>query len=113
MHWTTHNLLNLEMAIREAFVPKKHLVSIVFDMEKTYDRTRWYGTFNYLFDTGLKGNFLVFIKNFPQTRIFQIHIDSILQIILINRKASLKEVSWTYYYSSAKLMVMSQTFLHM
>ncbi|GBN24598.1 hypothetical protein AVEN_220058-1 [Araneus ventricosus] len=36
---TIDNLLKLETAIREAFVRKKHLVSIFFDIEKAYDRT--------------------------------------------------------------------------
>ncbi|GBL73034.1 putative RNA-directed DNA polymerase from transposon X-element [Araneus ventricosus] len=42
---TLDNILRLETSIREAFVSKKHLVSIMFDMEKAYDRTwsSWYG----------------------------------------------------------------------
>ncbi|GBN82099.1 putative RNA-directed DNA polymerase from transposon X-element [Araneus ventricosus] len=36
---TIDNILLLENSIREAFVSKKHLVSILFDMEKAYDKT--------------------------------------------------------------------------
>ncbi|GBM45301.1 hypothetical protein AVEN_54371-1 [Araneus ventricosus] len=42
MRNTMDNLLKLETAIREAFVRKKHLVSIYFVIEKAYDRTRRY-----------------------------------------------------------------------
>ncbi|GBL82825.1 hypothetical protein AVEN_106351-1 [Araneus ventricosus] len=59
---TIDNLLKLETAIREAFVRKKHLVSILFDMEKAYDRTWRYGILKDLFDIGLKGNLPLFIK---------------------------------------------------
>ncbi|GBM11505.1 putative RNA-directed DNA polymerase from transposon X-element [Araneus ventricosus] len=75
---TIDNLLKLETAIREAFVRKKHLVSIFFDIEKAYDRTWRYGILKDLSDIGLKGNLPLFIKNFLQTRIFQIRIGNIL-----------------------------------
>ncbi|GBM05902.1 hypothetical protein AVEN_135270-1 [Araneus ventricosus] len=75
---TIDNLLKLEMAIREAFMRKKHLVSIFFNFEKAYDRTRQHGILKDLSDIGLKGNLPLFIKNFLQTRIFQIHIGNIL-----------------------------------
>ncbi|GBL72884.1 RNA-directed DNA polymerase from mobile element jockey [Araneus ventricosus] len=72
------NLLKLETVIREAFVRKKHLVSIFFDIEKAYDCTWRYGILKNLSDIGLKGNLPLFIKNFLQTRIFQIRIGNIL-----------------------------------
>ncbi|GBN81960.1 putative RNA-directed DNA polymerase from transposon X-element [Araneus ventricosus] len=75
---TIDNLLKLETAIREAFVSKKHLVSIFFDIDKAYDRTWRYGILKDLSDIGLKGNLPLFIKNFLQTRIFQIRIGNIL-----------------------------------
>ncbi|GBM47140.1 putative RNA-directed DNA polymerase from transposon X-element [Araneus ventricosus] len=59
---TIDNLLKLETAIREAFVRKKHLVSIFFDIEKAYDRTWRYGILKDLSDIGLKGNLPLFIK---------------------------------------------------
>ncbi|GBN01131.1 putative RNA-directed DNA polymerase from transposon X-element [Araneus ventricosus] len=36
---TLDNILRLETSVREAFVSKKHFISIMFDMEKAYDRT--------------------------------------------------------------------------
>ncbi|GBL88620.1 putative RNA-directed DNA polymerase from transposon X-element [Araneus ventricosus] len=75
---TIDNLLKLETAIREAFVRKKHLVSIFFDIEKAYDRTWRHGILKDLSDFGLKGNFPLFIKNFLKTRIFQIRTGNIL-----------------------------------
>ncbi|GBL93760.1 putative RNA-directed DNA polymerase from transposon X-element [Araneus ventricosus] len=75
---TIDNFLKLETAIREAFVRKKHLVSIFFGMEKSYDRTWRYGILKDLFDIGIKGNLPLFIKNFLQTRVFQIRIGNIL-----------------------------------
>ncbi|GBM44391.1 putative RNA-directed DNA polymerase from transposon X-element [Araneus ventricosus] len=75
---TIDNILKLETAIREAFMRKKHLVSIFFDIEKAYDRTWRYGILKDLSDIGLKGNLPLFIKNFLQTRIFQIRIGNIL-----------------------------------
>ncbi|GBM36521.1 putative RNA-directed DNA polymerase from transposon X-element, partial [Araneus ventricosus] len=75
---TIDNLLKLETAIREAFVLKKHLVSIFFDIEKGDDRTWRHGILKDLSDIGLKGNLPLFIKNFLQTRIFQIRIGNIL-----------------------------------
>ncbi|GBL73839.1 putative RNA-directed DNA polymerase from transposon BS [Araneus ventricosus] len=75
---TIDNLLKLETAIREAFVHKKHLLSIFFDIEKAYDRTWRHGILKDLSDVGLKRNLPLLIKNFLQTRIFQIRINNIL-----------------------------------
>ena len=36
---TVDNLVTLETSIRDAFVGRKHLVSIFFDLEKAYDTT--------------------------------------------------------------------------
>ncbi|GBL92584.1 hypothetical protein AVEN_123765-1 [Araneus ventricosus] len=47
-------------------------------MEKAYDRTWRYGILKDLFDIGLKRNLPLFIKNFLQTRVFQIRIGNIL-----------------------------------
>ncbi|GBM48557.1 putative RNA-directed DNA polymerase from transposon X-element [Araneus ventricosus] len=59
---TIENLLKLETAIREAFMRKKRLVSIFFDIEKAYDRTFRYGILKDLSDIGLKRNLSLFIK---------------------------------------------------
>ncbi|GBO28790.1 hypothetical protein AVEN_61296-1 [Araneus ventricosus] len=75
---TIDNVLKLEAAIPEAFVRKKHLVLIFFDMEKAYDPTYRYGILKDLFDIGLKRNFTLFIKNFLHKRVFQIRIGNML-----------------------------------
>ncbi|GBN04948.1 hypothetical protein AVEN_183216-1 [Araneus ventricosus] len=48
MRNTMDNLLKMETAIREAFVRKKHLVSIYFVIEKAYDRSRRYGILRFV-----------------------------------------------------------------
>ena len=37
------NFITLETSIRDAFVGRKHLVSILFDLEKAYDTTWKHG----------------------------------------------------------------------
>ncbi|GBN76311.1 putative RNA-directed DNA polymerase from transposon X-element, partial [Araneus ventricosus] len=49
---TMDNILNLETAIRDAFITKKHLVSIFFDVEKAYDRAWRHGILNDLHNMG-------------------------------------------------------------
>ncbi|GBN27742.1 RNA-directed DNA polymerase from mobile element jockey [Araneus ventricosus] len=48
-HSTEDNVFQLETAIRDAFVTKKHLISIFFDMDKAYDRTWRHGILKDLF----------------------------------------------------------------
>ena len=40
---TVDNLVTLETSIRDAFICRKHLVSIFFDLEKAYDTTWKHG----------------------------------------------------------------------
>ncbi|GBL78410.1 putative RNA-directed DNA polymerase from transposon X-element [Araneus ventricosus] len=68
---TIDNLLALETDIRLAFLQRKHLVAIFFDIEKAYDRTWRYGILKDLHDLGLRGNLPIFIKNFLQLRKFR------------------------------------------
>ncbi|XP_055924518.1 uncharacterized protein LOC129956612 [Argiope bruennichi] len=75
---TLDNILQLETSIREAFVSKKHLVSIMFDMEKAYDRTWRYGILRDIYKIGLRGNLPFFIENFLRTRNFQVRLGNIL-----------------------------------
>ena len=51
---TVDNLETLETSIREAFVGRKHLVSIFFDLEKAYDTTWKHGILLDLYKTGLR-----------------------------------------------------------
>ena len=50
---TVDNLVTLETVIRDAFVCRKHLVSIFFDLEKAYDTTWKHGILLDLYKTGL------------------------------------------------------------
>ena len=49
---TVDNLVTLETSIRDAFVGRKHLVSIFFDLEKAYDTTWKYDILLDLYKTG-------------------------------------------------------------
>ena len=51
---TVDNLVTLETLIRDAFVCRKHLVSIFFDLEKAYDTTWKHGILLDLYKTGLR-----------------------------------------------------------
>ena len=52
---TTDQQVRLESCIREAFVRRKHVVSVFFDLEKAYDTTWKYGILRDLHDAGLCG----------------------------------------------------------
>ena len=54
---TVDNLVTLETSIRDAFVGRKHLVSIFFDLEKAYDTTWKHGILLDLYKTGLTWSF--------------------------------------------------------
>ncbi|GBO08910.1 putative RNA-directed DNA polymerase from transposon X-element, partial [Araneus ventricosus] len=73
---TIDNLLALETDIRLAFLQRKHLVAVFFDIEKAYDRTWRYGILKDLHDLGLRGNLPIFIKNFLQLRKFRVKVES-------------------------------------
>ncbi|GBM97937.1 putative RNA-directed DNA polymerase from transposon BS [Araneus ventricosus] len=75
---TVDNILLLENSIREAFVSKKHLVSILFDMEKAYDKTWRYGILKDLYGIGFKGNSPIFIQNFLKTTSIRVRIGNTL-----------------------------------
>ncbi|GBM65977.1 hypothetical protein AVEN_152188-1 [Araneus ventricosus] len=81
------NILLLENSIREAFVSKKHLVSILFDMEKAYDKTWRYGILKDLYGIGFKGNLSIFIQNFLKTRSFRVRIGNTLSDVFYQEEA--------------------------
>ena len=64
------NLVTLETSIGDAFVGRKHLVSIFFDLEKAYDTTWKHGNLLDLYKIGLCGHLLMFICNFLSDRYF-------------------------------------------
>ncbi|GFU20775.1 probable RNA-directed DNA polymerase from transposon X-element [Trichonephila clavipes] len=61
---TLDNLVFLESQIRDAFVRRNHLVSLFFDIGKTYDRTWRYGILCNMHDFGLRRNLPIFILTF-------------------------------------------------
>ncbi|GBN69716.1 putative RNA-directed DNA polymerase from transposon BS [Araneus ventricosus] len=73
---TLDNILALETDIRLAFLQRKHLVAIYFDIEKAYDRTWRYGILKDLYDSNLRGNLPIFIENFLRLRRFRVRLAS-------------------------------------
>ncbi|GBO22524.1 RNA-directed DNA polymerase from mobile element jockey [Araneus ventricosus] len=73
---TLDNILALETDIRLAFLQRKHLVAIYFDIEKAYDRTWRYGILKDLYDSNLRGNLPIFIENFLRLRKFRVRLAS-------------------------------------
>ena len=61
---TVDNRVTLETSIIDAFVGRKHLVSISFDLEKDYDTTWKHGILLDLYKTGLRGRLPMFICDF-------------------------------------------------
>ncbi|GFX34536.1 putative RNA-directed DNA polymerase from transposon X-element [Trichonephila clavipes] len=71
---TLDNIISLESKIRNAFVRRNHLVSIFFDIEKAYDRTRCYGILSPLYGYGLRCNLPCFIQKFLAALKFKIRL---------------------------------------
>ena len=57
MRGTINHLIQLE-----TFIRKKYLKAVFFDLEKAYDTTWKYGIMRDLYDLGLRGRLLMFIK---------------------------------------------------
>ena len=71
---TMDHLITLENVIQEAFSNRKNVGVVFFDLKKAYDRVWRFGIVKVLDKWGIKGKFLVFIKNFLLTRTFQVII---------------------------------------
>ena len=71
---TVDHLFRLETFVREAFIKKKHLTTVFFDLEKAYDTTWKYGIMRDLSDFGLKGKLPHFIDNFLSNRKFKVRV---------------------------------------
>ena len=70
---TNDHLIRLETFIRDAFVNREHVMSVLFDLEKAYD-----GILKDLHDLGLKGRLPLFIQSFLEDRTMQVRIGSTL-----------------------------------
>ena len=75
--FTVDNLVTWETSIRDAFVDRKHLVFIFFDLEKTYDTTWKHGILLDLYKAGLRGHLPMFICDFLSDRYFKVCIRNI------------------------------------
>ncbi len=71
---TVDNLVTLESSIRDAFVSRKHLVSIFFDLEKAYDTAWKHGILSDLFEAGLRGRLPEYIRVFLSDRLFKVRV---------------------------------------
>ena len=71
---TVDNLATLETSIKNAFVDRKHLVSIFFELEKDYDTTWKHGILLDLYKTGLRGRLPMFICDFLSDCYFKVYV---------------------------------------
>ena len=76
---TTDHLVKLESTIRDAFLNKRHLVSIFFDLEKAYDDMTWkHGILQDLYEAGLRGRLPMFVSSFLSDRVFRVRVGNTL-----------------------------------
>ena len=68
----------LETFIRNAFIKKEHVLTILFDLEKAYDTTWKHGILADLWDLGFRGHLPRFIQSFLSERSFRVRVGSTL-----------------------------------
>ena len=107
---TVDNLVTLETSIRDAFVGRKHLVSIFFDLEKAYDTTGKHGILLDLYKTGLRGRLPMFICDFYPIVILKF-VSGIHTLILTHRRqVSHRVVFFPSHYLVSRLIVLYLAF---
>ena len=74
MRSCTDTLIRLEASICEAFIAKKHHVSVFFDLEKAYDTAWRFGILRTLHEIGLRGELPLFIRSFLADRKFKVKV---------------------------------------
>ena len=74
MHSCTDILVRLEASICEAFILKKHHISVFFDLEKAYDTAWRFGILRTIHEIGLRGELPMFIKVFLANRKFKVKV---------------------------------------
>ena len=74
MRSCTDILMRLEASICEAFISKKHHISIFFDLEKAYDTTWRFGILRTLHELGFRGELPLFIQSFLANRTFKVKV---------------------------------------
>ena len=80
------NILLLESDIRNAFLKRKHVVAVFFDLEKAYDRASRIGILCDLKEMNMSGNLPKFIANFLSNRIFQVKLGNTLSDTFIQEE---------------------------
>ena len=73
---TIGHLVRFETFCMEAFIHNQHLVSVFFDLKKTYDTTLKYGIMKDLRGFGLRGRLPNFISNLLKNRCFKVRVGS-------------------------------------
>merc|ERR1712121_418500 len=71
---TLDQLIRLDSYVREALAKRQHCVSVFFDIEKAYDTGWKHGAIRDLYDMGIRGNLLTFIKNYLSDRTFRVRL---------------------------------------
>ncbi|XP_046684667.1 uncharacterized protein LOC124370426 [Homalodisca vitripennis] len=67
-------MVSLETTIRDAFLERKQVVAVFFDLEKAYDTAWRRGIINTFQAWGVSGNMLAFIQGFMSDRTFQVRL---------------------------------------
>ena len=104
---TVYNLVTLETSFRDAFVGRKHLVSIFFDLEKAYDTTWKHGILLDLYKTGLRGRLSVIFYPIVILKF----VSGIHTLILTHRRqVSHRVVFFPSHYLVSRLIVLYLAF---
>ena len=106
---TVDNLVTLETSIRDAFVGRKHLVSIFFYLEKAYDTTWKHGILLDLYETGLHGRFPMFICDVLSDRYFKVRVGNTYSDPY-SQEAGIPQGSILSHYLVSKLIVLYLVF---
>ena len=101
------NLVTLETSIRDAFVGRKHLVSIIFLIwRKAYDTTWKHGILLDLYKTGLRGRLPMFICDFLSDCYFKVCVGTYTLILTHRRQLSHRVVFFLSHYLVSRLIVL-------
>lgn len=71
---TLDPILIMESAIQDAFLSRKMCVAVFFDIKKAYDMVWRYHIIKELYDMGIRGNLIHFVKSFLRTRSFKVMV---------------------------------------
>ena len=77
-HSTLDHLVRFETFIRNVFITKEHVLTIFFDLEKTYDTTWKHGILADIWNLGFRGHLPRFIHSFLSERSFRVRVGSTL-----------------------------------